>query len=120
MSRRSPRVSERKGHRPRVPVLPQIDQYQRVMNIVLKAITVRDTEHAKNLREALYVTADSVFKCGMAQMEKYRPSKDDELHKKIQFNDSVTRLRTVHNQVLIRIRALEPKKEEVYEDVAAA
>jgi hypothetical protein len=101
-------------------VLPQIDQYQRVMNILLKAISVRDPDHAKNLREAMYVTAESVFKNEMLLMEKYRPTKEDTLPKKIQFNDSVSRLRTVHNQTMIRIRALEPKKEEAYVHPAEA
>lgn len=113
-STRSPRVSPRKGHRPRVPVLSQIDHYQKVMNILMKSLVVRDDDHAKNLRDSMYIVAESVFRAEMQFMEPHRPTKDAPLDKKIQFNDSVTRLRTVHNQVMVRVRKLQPKKEEVY------
>lgn len=111
-------ISPTKGHHPREKVLHQVDVYNEVMSTILKAIHVRHKEHALAVRTSLLNANDAVFQHQMASMQQHRAQPDDELQKKIQFNDSVSRLRTLHNQMREKINDLaRPKKEEIYEPV---
>lgn len=110
----SPKVSPTKGHHPRAKVLHNVESYQNVMNVILKAVHVRHKEHAKAVRGALLYSAEAVFKISMSSMHQFEPKPDASYEQRIQFNDSVSRLRTIHNQMLQRIRTLnKPPKENV-------
>jgi hypothetical protein len=89
-----------------VKVFHNVDGYQTVMGVLLKAIHVRHKEHARSVCDALRYTAESVFKNCINSMQQFEPGPEGTHEQKIQFNDSVSRLRTLHNQTLQRIRDL--------------
>ena len=112
MSRRTLKVSPTKGHHPRFPVLHHVEHYQNVMNVLLKAVHVRHKDHAKNVRDALTCAAGAIFNDTMTSMWAFEPGPEGTHEEKIRFNDSVSRLRTIHNQTMLRIRSLTRPKEE--------
>jgi hypothetical protein len=96
-----------------------VEHYQNVMNVLLKAVHTRHKDHAKNVKDALTCAAGAVFNDTMKSMWAFEPGEEGTHEEKIRFNDSVSRLRTVHNQTLLRIRTLTNKpKEEVHEPVS--
>lgn len=102
---KSPPISPTKGHHPRFPVLPHVSRYQEAVSTVLNAVRIRHLPHGERVSSAMTALANALYQKVMAEMYTHDPV-DGGVDARIQFNDSVSRLRTIHNQTLKRIRQL--------------
>lgn len=99
-------ISPTKGHNPRFPVLRDVLTYEETMGVILNAVAFRHKYHGEAIKKSLKHLESCLYVSHREALRLLNPGKESLLEEKIRFNDSVSRIRTLHNKNLKRIREM--------------